>query len=395
MTKSSDFTDELSLPIGQTRDGTLVSTHPDDFSLGSIISRQRSGRVKASEQAQEVGANLLVMGFGISAASLFGLVLVIASLSLFVTSRLKPNLYEDSDNIYVIAGVVCGLILMVNIDLNPAMSFQQLLLLPATITLMWRFINLRAENKQLKSRQVSAERPKSGYNARLEDDYLEPPRERRQSKKRTDVNYAEEDRRLLSERQESAVEPMLSRRRNRSFEAEDVGDERYGERREPTITRRRSNWEDEETDWSDDAQNERLRQRSSPRTPQRALPDADLVRDRSPQRFDRDREDGTARFSQAEDRQWDKAGDSGTTNEFVGGASPLENRDNLNEDSTPRRRRNRSTRPDRDDERQDRSTDSRSAKGSMTAYVNYEPVNPEAGLPPSGTEEPIVFPDRY
>ena len=90
------------------------------------------------------------MGFGISAASLFGLVLVIASLSLFVTSKLKPSLYEDSDNIYVVAGVVCGLILMVNIDLNPAMSFQQLLLLPATITLMWRFVNLRAENKQLK-----------------------------------------------------------------------------------------------------------------------------------------------------------------------------------------------------------------------------------------------------
>jgi Ycf66 protein N-terminus len=318
------------------------------------------------------------MAFGIPAALLFGLVLIIASLSLFVTSKLKPNLYEESDNIYVIAGVVCGLLLMVSLDLGAAMAFQQLLLLSATISLMWRLINLRAENKQLKNRQPGTERSKSVYNARLEDDYLDTPRERRQGKRRRDMSYEDEDRRLLGDRQESAVEPMLSRRRTRSFDAEDTGDERYGERREPTVTRRRSNWEDKETDWSDE--------RPSPRTSQRALPDADLVRDRSPQRFDRDREDGTG-FSRAEDRGWDEAGDTGTTSEL--------DRDNLNEDSTPRRRRNRSTRPDRDDDRLDLPTDSRSSKGSMTAYVNYEPVHPEAGLPPSGTEEPIVFPDRY
>jgi Ycf66 protein N-terminus len=364
------------------------------------MSKQRSDRVTASEQAQEFGANLLVMAFGIPAALLFGLVLIIASLSLFVTSKLKPNLYEESDNIYVIAGVVCGLLLMVSLDLGAAMAFQQLLLLSATISLMWRLINLRAENKQLKNRQPGTERSKSGYNARLEDDYLDTPRERRQGKRRRDMSYEDEDsrtetlreRRLLGDRQESAVEPMLSRRRTRSFDAED---DRYGERRdESNVARRRSNWEAEETDWRDDSPAER-RQQSSPRTPQRALPDADLVRDRSPQRFDRDREDGNARFVRAEDRGWDEAGDTGTSSEFVGGASPLEDRDNLNEDSTPRRRRNRSTRPDRDDDRLDRPTDSRSAKGSMTAYVNYEPVHPEAGLPPSGTEEPIVFPDRY
>ncbi len=324
------------------------------------------------------------MAFGIPASLLFGLVLIIASISLFLTSKLKPNLYEDSDNIYAIVGIVCGLLLMVTFDLGAAMAFQQLLLLSATISLMWRLINLRAENKQLKNRQPGTERSKSGYNARLEDN-LDTPRERRQGKRRRDMSYEDEDRRLLSDRQESAVEPMLSRRRTRwhslsegeSFDAEDTGDERYGERREPTVARRRSNWEDKETDWSDE--------RPSPRTAQRALPDADLVRDRSPQRFDRDREDGTG-FSRAEDRGWNEAGDTGTTSEL--------DRDNLNQDSPPRRRRSR-TRPDRDDDRLDRPTDSRSAKGSMTAYVNYEPVNPEAGLPPSGTEEPIVFPDRY
>jgi hypothetical protein len=332
------------------------------------------------------------MSFGISAALLFGLVLFIASLSIFIIGKLKPDLYEDSDNIYAIVGCVCGVLLMVSFDLSAAMAFQQLLLLSATITLMWRFINLRAENKQLKNRQVGSERPKSVYNARLEDDYLDPPRERRQGKRRRSVGYEDEDR-LLGDSQESAVEPMLSRRRDRSFEAEDAGGERYRERRNPNVGRRRSNWEDE-TDWNDSP--ERLRQRSSPRTPQRALPEADLIQDRSPQRFDRDRQDRSAtRSSRTEDWGWNEANDASTTSEFVGGASPLENRDNLNEESTPRRRRNRSTRPEHDD-RQDRPADSRSAKGSMASYVNYEPVDPDppSGLPSSGTE-PIVFPDRY
>jgi hypothetical protein len=329
------------------------------------------------------------MSFGIPAALLFGLVLIIASLSLFVTSKLKPNLYEDSDNIYVIVGTVCGLLLMVSLDLGAAMAFQQLLLLSATISLMWRFINLRAENKQLKNRQVGTERPKSVYNARLEDDYVDPPRERRQGKRRREVNYADRDslaetlgeRRLLAdsraetlrERQESEVEPSLSRRRNRSFDARDAGGARYDERRDPNL-------------W-DDTPAERPRQRSSPRTAQRALPEADLIPDRSSQRFDRDREDRSGSRAYTEDRGWLETDDTRTSSEF--------NRDNLNEDSTPRRRRNRPTRPDRDDNPHDLPTDSRSANGSMTGYVDYEPVHPEAALPPSGTEEPIVFPDQY
>jgi hypothetical protein len=266
-----------------------------------------------------------------------------------------------------------------------------LLLLSATISLMWRFINLRAENKQLKNRQVGIERPKSVYNARLEDDYIEPPRERRQGKRRREISYEDDDsraetlreRRLLTDsraetlrdRQESQVEPTISRRRNRSFDARDAEeDERYGERRDPNI-------------W-DDSPEERLSQRPSRRTAQRALPEADLIQDRSSQRFDRDREDrSSSRLARTDDRGWHETGDARTTSES--------NRDNLNEDSTPRRRRNRSTRPDRDDNRPNLPTDSRSSNGSMTGYVDYEPVDPEAALPPSGTEDPIVFPDRY
>lgn len=308
------------------------------------------------------------MSFGIPAALLFGLVLIIASLSLFVTSKLKPNLYEDSDNIYVIVGVVCGLLLMVSLDLGAAMAFQQLLLLSATITLMWRFINLRAENKQLKNRQVGGERPKSVYNARLEDDYVDPPRERRPSKRRRSVGYEDEDR-LLSDSQESAIDSTISRRRNRSSDTEDVSD-RYRERRNP-------NWEDE-TDWNDSP---------SPRTPQRALPDADLIQERSPQRFDRDRQTrSTTRSARIEDRGWSETDAAGTTSEY--------DRERVDEESTPRRRRPRSTRPDPDNRQAERPADSRSAQGSMASYVNYEPVDPQSGLPSSGSE-PIVFPDRY
>jgi hypothetical protein len=332
------------------------------------------------------------MAFGIPAALLFGLVLIIASLSLFVISKLKPNLYEESDNIYVIAGIVCGLLLMVSLDLGAAMAFQQLLLLSVTISLMWRFINLRAENKQLKNRQSGTDRPKSVYNARLEDDYVDTPRERRQGKRRRSASYEDEDLRLLGDRQESAVEPMLSRRRTRSFDVEDSGDERYderrsryfdaedaggesyGERRDSAVGRRSATREDE-TDRSE---------RSRPRTPRRALPEADLMPEKSPQRFDRDLEDrSTDRSSARDDRDWNGAG----------GASLLENRDDINEESPPRSRRKRSTRPDPDD-RQDRRSDSRSENGSMAGYVNYEPVDPPSGLPPSGSE-PIVFPDRY
>ncbi|MCY7368269.1 MAG: Ycf66 family protein, partial [Chamaesiphon sp.] len=216
------------------------------------------------------------MGFGISAASLFGLVLVIASLSLFVTSKLKPSLYEDSDNIYVIAGVLCGLILMVNIDLNPAMSFQQLLLLPATITLMWRFVNLRAENKQLKSgdRITSREVPprKSAYSARIDDEpeYVPAKRGNRRTKDRFGRTNEREDREELPSRRSATRELPEDRfaetAPRRSF-TEPARTE------VSSLTRRQNDSWDSDDDWNDQA----------PVQVRRALPDADLV-NRQPER---------------------------------------------------------------------------------------------------------------
>ena len=318
------------------------------------------------------------MGFAFPAALLFGLVLIIASLSLFIVSKVKPNLYEESDSIYVVLGIVCGLLLLISLELSAAMAFQQLLLLSATITLMWRFINLRAENKQLKNRQSGGERPKA-YNARLEDDYVEAPRERRQSKRRRNVGYEDEERRLLGDSREVEAEPMLSRRRGRSFDADDTQRDRYDERRNANVSNRRADWDDE-TDWVDTP---------SPRTPRRALPDADRSSTRAERRSGRRDDISSDELEPRESRRRDESiaanepgvaprrrprppqdrDDYGTRS--VGGASPLEQR-------------------------------SRDAEGTMGSYVNYEPIDdpdarpkePPSGLPPSGSE-PIVFPDRY
>ncbi len=314
------------------------------------------------------------MGFAFPAALLFGLVLIIASLSLFIVSKVKPNLYEESDSIYVVIGIVCGLLLLISLELSAAMAFQQLLLLSATITLMWRFINLRAENKQLKNRQSGVERPKA-YKARLEDDYLDKPRERRQGRRPRSVNYDNEDRQLLGDSQDSAREYRVPNRRNRSTDTEDVNGDLYGERRDPSIGRRRSDWDDE-ADWDD---------RPSPRTPQRALPDADSFNSRAerrPRRSERVPDEERAPRERESPRRRDEQFDA---------AEP---------DVTPRRRARRSEDRDRFDAAQ--SDRPRDAEGSMSSYVDYEPIvdpnekpsEPPSGLPPSGSE-PIVFPDRY
>jgi hypothetical protein len=323
------------------------------------------------------------MGFAFPAALLFGLVLIIASLSLFVVSKVKPNLYEESDSIYVVLGIVCGLLLLISLELSAAMAFQQLLLLSATITLMWRFINLRAENKQLKNRQSGGERPKA-YNARLEDDYVETPRERRQGKRRRNVGYEDEERRLLGDSREVAAEPMLSRRRGRSFDADDTQSDRYDERRSANVSNRRADWDDE-TDWDDTP---------SPRTTRRALPDADRSSTRS-ERRSRRRDDISSDELEPRESRIDRAA-------VVENREPRRRDEQIatnDPDVSPRRR----PRPQQErDDRGTRSERTRDAEGTMGSYVNYEPIDdpddrpnePPSGLPPSSSE-PIVFPDRY
>jgi Ycf66 protein N-terminus len=77
-------------------------------------------------------------------ALLFGLILLVASISLFIFGRLKPEIQRDSDSVYAIVGVVCALILFGSaFDLSLGMSFQQLLMIGALIALMWENIQAR------------------------------------------------------------------------------------------------------------------------------------------------------------------------------------------------------------------------------------------------------------
>lgn len=118
------------------------------------------------------------MGFTSPAPILFGLILIMASLALFLTSKFKPDLHQESDNIYVVIGVICGLLLIISLDLSFAMSFQQLLMIGALITITWQYLQVRAENKKLKGgggrtsgrdREAAPAR-RSSYNARLDDE---------------------------------------------------------------------------------------------------------------------------------------------------------------------------------------------------------------------------------
>jgi hypothetical protein len=77
-------------------------------------------------------------------ALLFGLILLVASIALFVFGRLKPELQRDSDSVYAIVGIVCALILFGSaFDLSLGMSFQQLLMIGSLIALMWQNIQAR------------------------------------------------------------------------------------------------------------------------------------------------------------------------------------------------------------------------------------------------------------
>jgi Ycf66 protein N-terminus len=307
---------------------------------------------------------------GISAAALFGLVLIIASLSLFLTSKFKPELYQESDNIYAVIGVVCGILLVASYDLGAAMAFQQMLMIGSLITIMWQFMQVRAENKQLKGGGRGAGREASsrkGYTAQIDDEPAYAPAERRnrRNKDRFDRNNNEREDR----------EEFSSRRATREL-PEDRFAEAAPRRRltEPArtevsyLTRRQDDSWDEE-DWNDSDERVQVR---------RALPDADLASTQSQRQSPRKRSE---RPDLDEPSQRER--------ELTATADP----------ANPRRRR----RPERDlaepasrDALSDRvrQRDIGPNEGTTANYVNYEPIDPSSGLPTSGPE-PIVFPDRY
>ena len=304
------------------------------------------------------------MAFGIPAALLFGLILILASLGLFLLGKFKPDLYQESDNIYAVIGIVCGILLLIDFNLQAGMAFQQLLMIGSLITIMWQFIQVRAENKRLKGggRTASREAPprKSGYNARIDDEpeYAPAKRGNRRNEDRFDRNNKEREDR----------EELPSRRAIRQLPEDRFADPAPRRRlTEPARTevsylarRQNESWDEEE--WNDD----------EPVQVRRALPDADLASTQSQRQSPRRRSDRPD-LDEPPQRERD----------LTATADP---------DANPRRRR----RPERDPA--EPASRDRSATGQISGttanYIDYESIDPPSGLPPSGSE-PIVFPDRY
>jgi Ycf66 protein N-terminus len=318
-----------------------------------------------------------MVNFGLNTASFLGIILAIAGAGLYFLRSFRPELSRDQDIAFTAIGIICGFILIFQgWRLDPILQFGQLLLSGSTIFFAYENIKLRGittEQAKGKSQIVDDDRPVSRrYKAEIEDrDYLERPRNGRRIRG--------EDGRRSSDREEREDVDVPQRRSTRQ-----LTDDRYAE---PTPRRRRSASDDsslarrpsgsrtaayderwdgnDDEDWND----------SAPRKSRPALPEADLDRDRDVERPAR----RSARRDTPPERERSSRRDD----------NPDEG-----EGTAPRRRR-----PRPDDHPPGSMMASREEigpnEGTTANYVDYEPVNPEAGLPASGTEEPIVFPDRY
>jgi hypothetical protein len=239
------------------------------------------------------------------------------------------------------------------------------------ITIMWQFMQVRAENKRLKGggRSAGREAPprKSAYSARIDDELEYAPTKR--------GNRRNEDRFDRSNNEREDPEELPSRR----SATRQLPENRFAQtaprrrltgpaRTEVSSLARRQNdsWDREddwnETDWneSDDAVQAR-----------RALPDADLASKQPERRATRRRSE---RPDAAESTRRDLAATTDDT-------------------EAPPRRRPRNTADDSGERRSKRDRTG-TQEGTTANYVDYEPIDPPSGLPPSGSE-PIVFPDRY
>jgi Ycf66 protein N-terminus len=266
------------------------------------------------------------------AVVIFGMILIIGSIGLFLTSKFKPELYQESDNIYAAIGFVCGLILVFSLDLGAAMIFQQMLMIGALITLMWQFLQTRAENKRLKGggRSAGREAPvrKSGYNARLDDEpeYAPVKRGGRRNDDRFDRQFQPsgyDDGYSEPERRGGRMLPGYAQQPEDSYQQDYPAYEEPAPAPRSRTDRRASSINDQD-DWTAPSENRDWDDRPQPR------PNRDVRRDEKPK-------------------------------------------------NPPRNQKRRSSLED--------SADEPAAKSS--AYVEYEPVNP----PPSG--QPVEFPDQY
>jgi Ycf66 protein N-terminus len=311
-----------------------------------------------------------MVNFGLNTASFLGIILAIAGAGLYFLRSFRPELSRDQDIAFTAIGIICGFILIFQgWRLDPILQFGQLLLSGSTIFFAYENIKLRGittEQAKGKTQIVDDDRPVSRrYKAEIEDrDYLERPRNGRRIRgedgrrsnepdEREDIPQRRVARQLPEEDRYAESNP---RRRRSTSDSGDLG-------RRPSSARTSSydrQWdEDNDEDWNDPA----------PKKPRRALPEADRDLEQPARR--------SARRDTPPERDRTSRRD-----------------DNPDEGAPPRRRR-----PRPDDNPPSTMVASREEigvnEGTTASYVDYEPVNPESGLPPSGTEEPIVFPDRY
>jgi Ycf66 protein N-terminus len=332
-----------------------------------------------------------MVNFGLNSASFLGIILAVAGAGLYFLRSIRPELSRDQDIAFTAIGIICGFILIFQgWRLDPILQFGQLLLSGSAIYFAYESIKLRGiANEQAKEKsQIVDERPVSRrYKAEIEDRELdERPRnsrrikgdnagvgeaaagrENRRSNRRVDEDNEEPPRRRANTRQLTAdsYAPETATRRRRTEPVRNVS----------SLARRDDNRWDDEDDWNetDDA----------PVPVRRALPDADLANNRSrrstnPRRRE-EREEDPVPTRSARDRDNVAIADDAET--------------------TPRRRRPRSVGEASGNEKRPETpttdrTSTGSGEGSMANYVDYEPIDPPSGLPPSGSE-PIVFPDRY
>ena len=121
----------------------------------------------------------------IPASLIFGVILIMASIALFLVGQLKPGLRRDSDNVYALIGVICGLLLTPQTSLGIGMLLQQMMLIGCLVVLMWENVQARTSNPN-QARQPSGsspfprsqeeERPSRTYRAEYDTSSAYPPR---------------------------------------------------------------------------------------------------------------------------------------------------------------------------------------------------------------------------
>ncbi len=329
-----------------------------------------------------------MVNFGLNSASFLGIILAVAGAGLYFLRSIRPELSRDQDIAFTAIGIICGFILIFQgWRLDPILQFGQLLLSGSAIYFAYESIKLRGiANEQAKEKsQIVDERPVSRrYKAEIEDRELDdrPRNSRRIKGDNASVGTRNENRRNDRQVEEDDREPVRRRTNTRQIAADGFATETTTRRRrtEPvrnvsSLARRDDDRWDDEDDWNESDE--------APVQVRRALPDADLANNRSRRstssRRTAEREDEPAPTRSARDR------------DNVAIADDIE--------TPPRRRRPRSGGETRNENRpetpptNDRASTG-SAEGSMANYVDYEPIDPPSGLPPSGSE-PIVFPDRY